>query len=180
MMWTAVLSLVLGLHLAVLGLAEWLAIEPAGDGARLPLAMTVVPVRPVASPPAAATARAVGNEPKRTEPPAAVAELRPPEPKRPGRRYFEADEVDQPAVPEPDWQVDPETLIAANIRSLRAEVQVSNRGIAERCRVLEMNPPSAQAQARVERELCSTRLRPAMRAGVAVPSVRRIEMLLSQ
>ena len=180
MIWTAVLSLVLGLHLAVLGLSEWLAVEPPGDGARLPLAMTVVPARPAAAPPVAATARTLGNEPKRTEPPAAVAELRAPEPKRPGRRYFESDEVDQPAVPEPDWQVDPETLIAANVRSLRAEVHVSNRGIAERCRVLEIDPPSARVQARVERELCSTRLRPAMRAGVAVPSVRRIEMLLAQ
>jgi hypothetical protein len=98
----------------------------------------------------------------------------------PTRRYFDVSEVDQPAMPTPDWALDAETLVRNGIRSLRVEVLVSDKGRAEKCTVQAMEPPRAVLHQAIARQVCSTRLTPAMRQGVAVPSVRHVEILLTQ
>lgn len=98
----------------------------------------------------------------------------------PTRRYFDVSEVDQPAIPTPDWALDAETLVHNGVRSLRVEVLVSDKGRPEKCSVQAMVPPRPVLYQAIARQVCSTRLTPAMRQGVAVPSVRHVEILLTQ
>ena len=96
------------------------------------------------------------------------------------RRYFDVAEVDEPASPQPDWQLDIEQLVASGVRSLNFEVFVTEGGVAERCSILQMNPPNALPSPAVAARLCSTRLTPAKRQGLPVASVRRIELMLAE
>ena len=96
------------------------------------------------------------------------------------RRYFDVTEVDQPAMPTPDWALDPALLVRNAVHSLKVEVLVSETGRPERCTVLSMEPAKPALQAAIQRQLCTTRLTPAIRHGVAVPSVRHVEIVLSQ
>ena len=88
-------------------------------------------------------------------------------------------------MPQPDWQVDIELLMAGGITQLTFEVLISETGQLERCEVLQVEPPTAVVQDdflahTLAAHLCTTTATPALRAGVAVPSVRRIELLLAQ
>ena len=101
------------------------------------------------------------------------------------RHHFDVSEVDTAAVPQPDWQVDIELLLARGITQLHFEVLISETGQLERCEVLQVEPPAAALQDEslvqtLAAHLCTTSATPALRAGVAVPSVRRIELLLAQ
>ena len=101
------------------------------------------------------------------------------------RHHFDVSEVDIAAVPQPDWQVDIELLLARGITQLNFEVLISETGQLERCEVLQVEPSTAAVQddslaQTLAAHLCTTITTPALRAGVAVPSVRRIELLLAQ
>ncbi|MFM9914467.1 MAG: hypothetical protein ACKVOX_01560 [Rhizobacter sp.] len=97
-----------------------------------------------------------------------------------GRHYFSVEEVDTPAIPTPDWQVDVALLLGMGIRSFNVNVLINETGVAEHCAVTRMEPEQAvELRRSVEMKLCETVLRPAMRSGVAVPSVRHIELLLA-
>ena len=101
------------------------------------------------------------------------------------RHHFDVSEVDVAAVPQPDWQIDIELLLARGITQLNFEVLISETGQLERCEVLQVEPPTATVQddslaQTLAAHLCTTVTTPALRAGVAVPSVRRIELLLAQ
>lgn len=100
------------------------------------------------------------------------------------RHHFDVSEVDTAAVPQPDWQVDIELLLARGITQLHFEVLISETGQLERCEVLQVEPPTAAVQDEslaqtLAAHLCTTTATPALRAGVAVPSVRRIELVLA-
>jgi len=95
------------------------------------------------------------------------------------RRYFDVSEVDTPAAPTPDWALDPALLTRNAVQSLKVEVLVSETGRAERCTVLSMQPARPALRPLIAKQLCETRLTPAMRSGVAVPSVRHVEILIS-
>ncbi len=97
-----------------------------------------------------------------------------------GRRYFGVDEVDAPAMPRPEWQVDVPLLMGIGVRTFSVEVLISETGVAEQCSVIRIEPEQATAlRHSVAAQLCETVLTPAMRRGVAVPSVRHIELLLA-
>ena len=101
------------------------------------------------------------------------------------RHHFDVSEVDTAAVPQPDWQVDIELLLARGITLLHFEVLISETGQLERCEVMQVEPPTAAVQddslaQTLAAHLCTTTATPALRAGVAVPSVRRIELVLAQ
>jgi hypothetical protein len=96
------------------------------------------------------------------------------------RRYFDAAEVDTPAAPQPDWQVDIDRMIAAGVHRVNFEILVNEFGVAERCRITLMEPPQSLPPSQVAARLCTTRMTPAMRGGAPVPSVRRIELLLAE
>ena len=97
-----------------------------------------------------------------------------------GTRYFDASEVDAPAMPLPEWQVDVAMLMAQGVRSVSVDVLISESGAAQQCAVTRVEPPQHPGLlAAVASRLCETTLRPAMRQGLAVPSVRHIELVLA-
>jgi len=129
-----------------------------------------------------ATSAPTPSEPRPPVPSASVhAPETVPEPvARTARRHFEVSEVDSPAMPVPDWQLDAESLLSRGVRKLSFEILISADGEGERCRILAVEGFSSIASDAVAAQLCSTRLSPAVKAGVAVPSVRRIELFLSR
>lgn len=102
------------------------------------------------------------------------------EPAEEGRYYFSVEEVDIPAVPQPDWQVDVAMLLGMGVRSFNVNVLINEAGAAEQCAITRIEPEqSIELRQAVAMKLCETKLSPAMRRGVAVPSVRHIELLLA-
>ena len=96
------------------------------------------------------------------------------------RRYFDVTEVDTPAMPLSDWEIDAESLLARGVSKLSFEILISEDGEGERCRILTLESFSSIASDSLAARLCSTRLSPALKAGIAVPSVRRIELFFSR
>ena len=97
-----------------------------------------------------------------------------------GLRYFDASEVDTPAMPLPEWQVDVPLLMAEGVRSISVDVLISEAGVAQQCAVTRIEPQQPPGLlAAVASKLCETTLRPALRQGLAVPSVRHIELVLA-
>ena len=97
-----------------------------------------------------------------------------------GTRYFDVSEVDTPAMPLPEWQVDVTILMAQGVRSVSVDVLISESGTAQQCAVTRIEPPQPpDLLAAVASKLCETTLRPALRQGLAVPSVRHIELVLA-
>ena len=98
----------------------------------------------------------------------------------PGQRYFDTSEVDAPAMPLPEWQVDVPLLMIQGVRSVSVDVLISEAGVAQQCAVTRIEPQQPPAlQLAVASRLCETVLRPAQRHGVAVASVRHIELVLA-
>jgi hypothetical protein len=95
-------------------------------------------------------------------------------------RYYESHEVDTPAAPLPDWEVDVNQLVTSGVRRLSFAVWVDERGVARKCKVLNMDPVGALKPAAIAVRLCTTKLMPAVRRGVKVASVRHIELVLDQ
>lgn len=95
-----------------------------------------------------------------------------------GIRYYEVSEVDTPATPQPDWFIDAEGLSVAGVQRLIAHVYVGSDGVPRKCSIVAMEPALRDTWPAVETALCRTRLVPAMRRGVAVANVRRIELVL--
>jgi hypothetical protein len=97
-----------------------------------------------------------------------------------GTHYFDVSEVDTPAMPLPEWQVDVAVLMAQGVRSVSVDVLISESGTAQQCAVTRVEPPQPpDLLAAVASRLCETTLRPAMRQGLPVPSVRHIELVLA-
>lgn len=128
-----------------------------------------------AAPPPAETAQlpVAPTSPAPSDRPASAARARP-APAQP--TYYEVSEVDIPATPQPDWNIDAAGLAVVGVRRLSFEVFIGADGIAQRCQVLAMEPPIQDAWPAIAARLCTTRLSPAMRRGEAVHSVRRIEL----
>ncbi|MBW8828021.1 MAG: hypothetical protein JF606_01055 [Burkholderiales bacterium] len=95
-------------------------------------------------------------------------------------RYYESHEVDIPAAPLPDWEVDADQLVTSGVRRLSFAVWVDERGVARKCKVLIMDPVGALKPEAIAARLCTTNLMPAVRRGVKVASVRHIELVLAQ
>ena len=97
-----------------------------------------------------------------------------------GTHYFNVSEVDTPAMPLPEWQVDVAMLMAEGVHSVSVDVLISESGTAQQCAVTRVEPPQPpDLLAAVASRLCETTLRPAMRQGLPVPSVRHIELVLA-
>lgn len=91
--------------------------------------------------------------------------------------YYETADVDVPAMPDPDWNLDAAGLATVGVKRLSFEVLVSRDGVAEQCTVLSMEPPMPSTWPFIASQLCRTRLSPALRRGEPVPNVRRIELV---
>ena len=88
-------------------------------------------------------------------------------------------EVDTPAFPESDWNLDVESLDAIGVERLAFEVLVNDRGEVVGCTVLAPSDLTDDVKRALEQRLSATRLMPAQRAGQLVASVRRIELLVA-
>jgi hypothetical protein len=173
-------GLVAGAALALhLGIATVVGPMLQGEVAAPPAPASAVVVRRIDAPPAVSTV----NEPPAPAPAppprgtAATAVAPVPPATGTSSAYHEIEDVDVPATPQPDWNIDADGLARVGVRRLAFEVYVSREGVAERCAILSMDPPLIDARPAIAERLCRTRLSPALRQGQPVPSVRRLELL---
>ena len=87
-------------------------------------------------------------------------------------------EVDSPAYPRSDWNLDVDALEAVGISRLVFEVLVNDRGEVVECTVLDPTGLPDDARRGLEQRLRETNLQPAQRAGQLVASMRRIELVV--
>lgn len=91
-------------------------------------------------------------------------------------RFFRLGEVDEPAEPASDWNVDVATLDQLGIDYVIFEVLVSDRGEIVNCALalpLDLRP---EVRLGLEQRLRETEMRPAVKEGTRVASYRRIEL----
>ena len=93
--------------------------------------------------------------------------------------FYMFHEVDTPAFPESDWNLDVESLDAIGVQRLTFEVLISDRGDVVGCTVLAPSDLADDVKRGLEQRLSATRLLPAERGGQLVASVRRIELAVT-
>lgn len=93
--------------------------------------------------------------------------------------FYTFDEVELPAAPAADWELDAATLDGARIGRLVFDLFVSDDGTVVGCTIVEPPTLDDSLRATLETRLRSTVLLPAIRTGRAVDSVRRIELTVS-
>jgi hypothetical protein len=93
--------------------------------------------------------------------------------------FYTFHEVDKPAFPESDWNLDVESLDAIGVQRLAFEVLISDRGDIVGCTVLAPDDLTDEVKHGLEQRLSATRLLPAERRGQFVASVRRIDLTVS-
>ena len=91
-------------------------------------------------------------------------------------RFYRSSEVDRPAEPDSDWNLDTAVLDAAGVERLVFEVFIGRNGEVVACAILEPVTLDSQERQTIEDRLRQTTLQPAVRGGAAVASVRRIEV----
>ena len=92
------------------------------------------------------------------------------------RPFYEYREVDVPAEPVGEWNLDPSALDALATSRIVATLFVGSDGTVLHCSVDEPARAGAAARHALAARLCETSMRPARRAGEAVASRRRIEI----
>ena len=93
--------------------------------------------------------------------------------------FYAFHEVEKPAFPESDWNLDIESLDAIGVQRLAFEVLISDRGDVVGCTVLAPADLTDEVKHGLEQRLSATRLLPAERQGQFVASVRRIDLTVS-
>ena len=93
--------------------------------------------------------------------------------------FYTIREVDDPAFPETDWNLDVDTLDQIGIQRLVFEVLINDRGEIVGCTILEPSNLADDVKRDLEKRLSETNVLPALRAGQLVASVRRIELLVA-
>ena len=91
-------------------------------------------------------------------------------------RYYRIGEVDTPAMPDSDWNLDTAALDTVGLSRMVFEVFVGSDGMIVECTILEPKALAEGTRKSLEDRLRQTVLQPAMRGGAAVPSLRRIEI----
>ena len=91
-------------------------------------------------------------------------------------RFYRSSEVDRPAEPDSDWNLDTAVLDVAGVERLVFEVFIGRNGEVVACTILEPVALDSQARQTIEDRLRQTALQPAVLGGAAVASVRRIEV----
>lgn len=93
-------------------------------------------------------------------------------------RFYSFMEVDSPAFPRSDWNLDVDALEANGISRLVFEVLINDRGEIVECTVLDPTGLRDEVKRSFEQRLSETSMQPAQRAGQLVASMRRIELLV--
>jgi len=96
-------------------------------------------------------------------------------------RFYRFTEVETSAEPESgDWNLEPEALDKLGLQRMVFEILISDRGQVLGCTILDPPALAETIRRELEGQLSATRMRPAIRAGMRVASMRRIELLLSE
>lgn len=93
--------------------------------------------------------------------------------------FYPFREVDSPAFPSSDWNLDIDTLDQFGVERLVFEVLVNDRGEVVGCSVLQPTNLADDIKRDLEKRLSETSLLPALRSGQLVASVRRIELIVA-
>lgn len=93
--------------------------------------------------------------------------------------FYSFDEVELPAAPVSDWELDAAALDSARIARIVFDLFVADDGVVVACNIIEPPMLDDALRASLEARLRSTVLLPAVRIGRAVDSVRRIELTVS-
>lgn len=93
--------------------------------------------------------------------------------------FYPFREVDSPAFPSTDWNLDVDTLDQFGVQRLVFEVLVNDSGEVVGCTVLQPSDLADDVKRDLEKRLSETPLLPALRAGQLVASVRRIELVVA-
>ena len=91
-------------------------------------------------------------------------------------RFYRSSEVDRPAEPDSDWNLDTAALDTAGIERLVFDIFISSDGAVVGCTIVEPFGLADDARQLLEARLRKTALQPASRRGEPVASVRRIEV----
>ena len=180
----------LGIGAFAAAVARWQA--PAGVPQRASWITAVDVARPAVTPEPAAPTRTPPASPPDATPPAApepaapqpapplttVVPLAPPMAADAGDpvRFYRSGEVERPAEPDSDWNLDTAALDTAGIETLVFDIFVNRDGAVVGCMIIAPATMPDAARAALEERLRQTVLRPAIRAGTTVASMRRIEV----
>ena len=91
-------------------------------------------------------------------------------------RFFTSGEVDRPAEPDPDWNLDPAALDAVGVQKIVFDIFIGPTGEVIGCEIIEPRSLPEEARLALQERLKQTVLQPARRHDMAVASVRRIEV----
>ena len=171
----------LGIGAFAAATSQWLA--PAGTPQRVPW-MTVValsePVVEAESPQAALPSTAPTAPTTTTRSVATATPTAPPPPPHVEAsspvRFYRSGEVERPAEPDSDWNLDAAALDALGTEVLIFDIFVSRNGEVLGCTVVAPATLADETRDSLERRLRQTIVRAAIRDGMPVASVRRIEV----
>ena len=128
---------------------------------------------------AASLAQAPADTPSPVQPHAAEPPVNPTSlPPADQEGYLSIDEVDEPASPIGDWRIDTEVLPHGYTLRLVILVWISATGNVDKWELDSQSGNKAYALKALV-DLDRTTLRPAMRNNIAVPSYRRLEIVIS-
>ena len=102
----------------------------------------------------------------------------PASPSLPG--YLPIEAVDQPATPLGDWEINPDELPRDSTLRLQIQLWISAQGSIDQWDLLDGSQADTALVYKALSNLQNTRLQPALLNHVAVPSVRRVELVISR
>nr|WP_315186852.1 hypothetical protein [uncultured Albidiferax sp.] len=102
----------------------------------------------------------------------------PASPSLPG--YLPIEAVDQPATPLGDWEINPDELPRDTTLRVQIQFWISAQGTIDQWDLLDASLADTGLVNKALSNLQQTRLQPALLNHVAVPSVRRLELVVSR
>lgn len=94
----------------------------------------------------------------------------------PTGHFYSSAEVERPAEPNSDWNLDPAALDLNGITSLVFDIFIGRDGEVIACTILDPAELAPETRLALEQRLRQSVAQPALRGGLPVPSVRRIEV----
>ena len=94
--------------------------------------------------------------------------------------YLPIEAVDQPATPLGDWEINPDELPRDTTLRVQIQLWISAQGMIDQWDLLDASLADTGLVNKALSNLQQTRLQPALLNHVAVPSVRRLELVISR
>lgn len=94
--------------------------------------------------------------------------------------YLPIEAVDQPATPLGDWEINPDMLPRNTTLRVNVQLWISAQGTINQWDLLDESMANVGLVREALHNLQQTRLQPALLNHIAVPSVRRLELVISR